>query len=207
MKVCSACAVEKPLTDFGKNSCKPDGLCAACKVCRNARRKRGYYKDPEKSIQKAIVWNKENRARCRETAKARYLKNHPQRRAEARARYQENKAQASASNAAYRKANPGICRAIKAKRRAAKLQRTPRWLTPEDFLRIREIYESARALEIETGIEYHVDHIYPLQGQKVSGLHVPGNLQILTAAENLAKHNRLLDERYLFELDDKHKGA
>lgn len=189
MKTCSACGIEKPLSDFGKNSCKPDGLCAACKACRNARRKAGYRKNPKKSVEAAKKWNRENRAACRENSRASYARHRELRKVISRERYWVNKDQANLANAAYRKANPGICRAIKAKRRAAKLQRTPKWLTVEDLLTIRKIYEDARRIEKETGVKHHVDHIYPLQGRKVSGLHVPGNLQILTAAQNLKKHN------------------
>jgi hypothetical protein len=74
-----------------------------------------------------------------------------------------------------------------AKRRCAKLQRTPPWA---DMKAIREFYVLARALSVETGIEHHVDHDIPLQGTQVSGLHVPANLQILTGVENSRKRNK-----------------
>lgn len=77
--------------------------------------------------------------------------------------------------------------ALAAKRRAAKLERSPTWA---DHEAITEIYARARRLTAETGVEHHVDHFYPLQGKKVSGLHVAGNLQVIPAAHNLRKGNR-----------------
>jgi hypothetical protein len=68
-----------------------------------------------------------------------------------------------------------------AKRKAAKLQRTPKWLSDKDKHKIDEIYR------LRPG--YHVDHIVPLQGVNVSGLHVPWNLQYLIARENYVKNN------------------
>jgi len=67
-----------------------------------------------------------------------------------------------------------------AKRRASKLSRTPKWANLD---KIKEIY-----LNCPEG--YHVDHIIPLQGKLVSGLHVPENLQYLPAHENLSKSNK-----------------
>jgi hypothetical protein len=66
----------------------------------------------------------------------------------------------------------------------------PRWLTVDDRIAIRRVYEEADRLTIETGILHHVDHIVPLRGKTVSGLHVPWNLRALPAAENLSKGNR-----------------
>lgn len=67
-----------------------------------------------------------------------------------------------------------------AKRRAAKLQRTPVW---SDLEKIKEIYDEAQSM----AGEFHVDHIIPLCGNLVSGLHVFENLQIIPASENVKK--------------------
>ena len=55
---------------------------------------------------------------------------------------------------------------------------------------IRAIYAEAKRLSKETGVPHHVDHVIPLQGEYVTGLHVETNLQILSASANLAKRNR-----------------
>lgn len=70
---------------------------------------------------------------------------------------------------------------------AAKLRATPDWLTESDLDKMRAIYSEAQRLSKETGILHHVDHIHPLRGKTVCGLHCPLNLQILTATDNLSK--------------------
>lgn len=72
------------------------------------------------------------------------------------------------------------------KRRAARLQRTPAW---GDLDAMRAIYNKAAALTRSTGVPHTVDHVIPLQGKLVSGLHVHNNLQILTGSENSKKRN------------------
>lgn len=76
-----------------------------------------------------------------------------------------------------------------AKRRSSKLNRTPSWLTDIEFKEIEQIYKLSRLLTKQTGIKHHVDHIIPLQGKLVSGLHVPSNLQVILAVDNLIKSN------------------
>ena len=76
------------------------------------------------------------------------------------------------------------------KRRAAKLQRTPSWA---DLSAIQRMYVEARRKTRKTGIDHHVDHVIPLQGKTVCGLHVANNLQVLTASENGRKYNKLIE--------------
>lgn len=73
------------------------------------------------------------------------------------------------------------------KRQAAKLERTPSWANDQ---LIAAYYKEAKRLEELTGIEFQVDHIIPLQGELVSGLHVETNLQLLTRHDNGRKSNK-----------------
>lgn len=77
-----------------------------------------------------------------------------------------------------------------ARRRASRLQRTPAWLTEDDFWLIEQAYELAQLRTQIFGFQWHVDHIVPLQGELVSGLHVPHNLQVIPARDNLRKSNK-----------------
>jgi hypothetical protein len=81
-------------------------------------------------------------------------------------------------------------RARLAKRRAQKKNATPPWLTRQHMAEIRKVYSLAFELERKTGVKHHVDHIVPLRGKNVSGLHVPWNLRAIPAEENLRKWNR-----------------
>lgn len=102
--------------------------------------------------------------------------------------YQEaNREKITAWFAAHHKAHPERGRANNAKRKAAKKRATPSWA---DLDEIKAMYELCVHVEYLTGVPHHVDHIVPLRGKLVSGLHVANNLQILTATENIKKGNR-----------------
>ena len=91
---------------------------------------------------------------------------------------------------AYIEANKHMLCFYSSQYRARKLNATPPWITAEDLQRIAEIYEQAKTITEQTGIEHHVDHIIPLKGKSISGLHIPENLQILTKEDNLKKSNQ-----------------
>ena len=134
------------------------------------------------------AWVEKNRERAREIDRA-YRLRHPET-IKARARktwakhghkyvYPETRAAWCAANRHKRRAND-------ARRNAAKLQRTPAWADHES---INLWYLGARILGELLGEPYHVDHVVPLQGETVSGLHTFENLQLLPARENLRKSN------------------
>jgi len=70
--------------------------------------------------------------------------------------------------------------------RSIKQNATPDWVDKED---LKGMYTLAKRLENLCGVSYHVDHIVPLNGENICGLHVPWNLQILEAKMNLSKGN------------------
>jgi hypothetical protein len=78
---------------------------------------------------------------------------------------------------------------MNAKRRANTKNRTPVWLTEFDRLKMKCYYQVAAMRSRESGQKWHIDHIIPLQGENVCGLHVPNNLQIIPAIENMRKNN------------------
>ena len=87
----------------------------------------------------------------------------------------------------FYKANKERYVAARARRRAAQESATPTWLTAIDKAMIQEMYDVSEARYIQTGIKHHVDHIVPINGKGVAGMHVPWNLQVITAHENLSK--------------------
>jgi len=134
---------------------------------------------PEANKARAAAWRKANPERTKllrqkaiERRKARWIE------------YLEQERQRYLKN--YR-ADPGKFTAKGAKRRAATLQATPPWC---DLAGIVAIYREAQHLSAITGIDHDVDHIVPLSGKNVCGLHVPINLQIIPSSANRRKLNK-----------------
>lgn len=90
----------------------------------------------------------------------------------------------------WQKNNKGKVNANTALRHSAKMQRTPKWLSNVDKLKIKCLYQVAAMYSRESDEAWHVDHIVPLQGENVSGLHVPWNLRVIPGTDNIRKSNR-----------------
>ena len=82
---------------------------------------------------------------------------------------------------------PGVKARSKIRRRVAEKQAFPKWANKEI---IDLIYQQADDLTTTTGTRYSVDHIVPLRGKLVSGLHVEHNLRVLPLTENVSKTNK-----------------
>lgn len=167
----------------------------------NADRRQERIDNPDKVRQEA----RENYEKTKEKRRL-YDKNYRERHGEviklkSKERNKRDKIKISVRNKAYRirnkekiqqkiKDNTGAHAATSAKRRAVKLKATPPWLTDEQLLEIKLLYLFVAERRKITGLDLEVDHIIPLQGENVCGLHVPWNLQVLTASENASKGNR-----------------
>jgi len=160
MKICTLCEQEKKLEDFPRDKYKKSGRKSRCKTCEADMARLARAKDPERSREISRAY----RGRNKEKERARYT--------------------------AYNKRNPEVRAFHSANRRAKKNNATPNWLSEDHWAQINLIYQHAKECQMLTGDKYHVDHIIPLNGENVSGLHVPWNLQVLPADINIAKGNR-----------------
>lgn len=138
--------------------------------------------NPEKVVARNRCYQEANPEKHGARQKA-YVAAHPEKVAETEKAYRAaNPEKVAATHKRWRAENPVLCTAMRAKRRAAKLQATPAWAEPE---LIKQVYAEAAYRGM------HVDHIVPLQGKTVCGLHVHYNMQLLTRSQNSAKGNRL----------------
>ncbi len=151
-----------------------------------------YYTNHEKSLECRRNYHHENYQKFKEKKKAYALANYEYFQKYYEQYYLDHREERLESRKLYNSLNRGKVTALSALYRTMKLQATPKWLTNEHKHQIQEIYEESARLTKETGIKHAVDHIIPLQGKIVCGLHVPWNLQILTFSENSKKSNKLL---------------
>ena len=162
-----------------------------------AHSKKYYLKNKEKIKQLSRLYRLNNIKKVKEINRLYYLKNkktrkekiklyilnNKEKRIETNRLYNlNNKEKKREYNIKYKLKNPHIQKAILAKRRAAKLKATPKFANLE---KIKEIYKNCPK-------GYHVDHIVPLQGKEICGLHVEWNLQYLTPSDNHSKSNKLI---------------
>ncbi len=182
-KHCRCCLQDVALEDFYKNRAAKDGLTNKCKRC--SKEYSSQYKDQnkelveayrktyiesylEKTKEKRLAWQKAYREAHLEDRKAYDREYH-------RARYKDQRE---------------VYAEKSARRRCNKLSATPPWLDEEHKKRLSSLYKACRNVTERSGKVHHVDHIVPLQGENVCGLHVWWNLRIIPAEMNLSKGNR-----------------
>jgi len=186
MKQCACCKETKSLESFYKDKRATDGLMSSCKKCHNTRIKKWQERNKDFCKSYAAQYQKENKESTNAKSKRWKDKNkeHLKKYSEANREHIRNM-----QRKRYWK-NPAKEVAKVRKYQADKIKRTPSWLTQHDHKVIESKYAMAAWLSGVVGIEYHVDHIIPLRGKNVSGLHVPDNLSVIRAKENLEKSNK-----------------
>ena len=136
----------------------------------------------------AREWYERNKELAKERARAWALAN-PKKVAEKNTKYKnKNKLKVTEYNKKWWSENKDKRATYEAKRRAMQLQRTPSW-DPDAHLIVAK-YQLAAMFSQASGIPHHVDHIIPLQGKNVSGLHVFSNLRVIPGADNVKKSNK-----------------
>jgi hypothetical protein len=185
-KICTKCAVSKSASDFYVDS-RRGYLRGKCKDCLKQEDKAYRIANPEKKAEQVKKWRDANPDKAKIITKRHFEKNRDamyQRTAKWR---EANREYCSQLTREWAKNNPSKASANASKRRAKLLNATPVWA---DFAAIQVEYDLADWCSKATGIKYHVDHIVPLQGKTICGLHVPNNLQVIPAKDNHVKHNK-----------------
>jgi hypothetical protein len=175
MKHCPHCNQVKPFEAFYASSTHKSGYASWCKECETERNKAKYEQRKEAHTVKAKEWRDANKDSQAIRVKAWREANPEQTKHIYRDWAQRNKDKVNAKWM---------------QREAAKKCRTPQWLTEDDLWTMEQAYDIASKRKSQFGFDWHVDHIVPLQGKTVSGLHVPWNLQVIPALANRQKSNR-----------------
>jgi len=203
-KACKQCKCTLPLGEF---CLTPTGrfsmYCLSCGIPTPAERTKAwykqhpehnerckqYYQDNKKERQAyQVKWAAENKEKHRASSKRSMAAKPEKYKALAQAYNKEHAEQIKARNKIWYEKNSDLMTAHSSKRRAAKLQAIPLWA---DLAKIKEFYTLAKYLTASSNTTYVVDHIVPLQGRTVCGLHCEDNLQVITQHDNAVKYNRL----------------
>lgn len=167
VKRCSKCKEHKETSSFHLSKSNRDGFCYVCKVCTHT----AYLAAKEHRCNRASLWKKTN----------------PEKRlANNRKWREENQDKARTCAREWAQRNRAYGASARAKRRATQLRATPSWAN--QFI-IEEAFDLARIRTEAFGFSWHVDHIIPLRGELVCGLHVENNLRVIPASINLSKGN------------------
>lgn len=179
MKKCTKCGEVKSFDCFSYDRRKKDECRSDCKACVAFYKKCYLENNRDKVRERKRKWHLDNRDKILEDKREYYKYNREYHLEYKKNYYKENKSKYRLDQKLY-------------KRRVR--HQMPKWLTFEQRREIELIYEHARECQLLTGDRYVVDHIVPLKGKNVCGLHVPWNLRVLPTDLNDSKGNKLIEE-------------
>jgi hypothetical protein len=173
-KICKLCGVLKPLDGYHRQTKAKDGRQPVCKPCAIARAVKHQRDNAATALPRIKAWGEANKEKTL-AYKAKWKR--------------ENAGKNAAINSAWKKENLGKVCGYAKKRYAAMTRATPAWAN-EFFM--AEAYSIAKLRTDKTGIQWSVDHIIPIFGETVCGLHVENNLQVIPLSENCRKGTKLM---------------
>lgn len=173
MRVLIACERPCPRGTVGMRGARGRCKCDACLDFERERKRRWSEKNRDKANAHSLAWRQRNPDNYA-SAISNWRAKNPEKAKEIMAR----------SGAKWSRRRCDKRAAMRAKARASRMNRLPIWAQHQD---IEAIYSLAAELTSKTGIPHEVDHIIPLNGDGVCGLHVKENLQIITRSENRSK--------------------
>ena len=182
-RVCLKCKEVKANTLFPATRYPVGRSPIICNVCKDCRR------------QYMLSYRKEKKEHIKKYRKEYEIKNSESIKTKQKEYRKNNKEFIAKLNKEWIENNRGLKNAHTGKRKAVELKATPKWLTESDWFRINAKYQLAAMFNAYTGEEWEVDHIFPLQGKEVCGLHVPSNLRVIPWLENVKKGNKLIEDR------------
>lgn len=155
------------------------------------KEKKKYEQDKERILARNKAYFEAHKEELKEKRKSYYAENADRIKAISNKYYWEHKEEIQPKMAKqykkYRAENKDKINAKDSRIRASKLRAMPSWA---DERAINIYYERAKLIR-DIGFDVHVDHIIPLNGKGICGLHVEYNLQIIPARENLSKGRRI----------------
>lgn len=177
MKHCKKCNITKSYSEFGKKKETKDGYRYCCRQCASLMSREKISNDPEARAKRNLNQKKfREKERTPEEAEAFRLKNVDQ----CKRQYYKDVERSRAYAKTWREKNPEHKRYMNSLRKKHIKIQTPKWA---DLKKIKEIY-----LTCPSGM--HVDHVIPLRGKLVCGLHVENNLRHMNGDENVQKNNK-----------------
>ena len=150
-----------------------------------------YNNNTEHAIQLVTAWQQINPEKVKQINRAWYQNNITKAKEYGKQWRLTNLEQAKENGRRWNKNNPDKKQALNAKRNASKIQAIPKWA---NLKKISEFYTEAALMTKVTGEQHDVDHIIPLQGKTICGLHCEDNLQVILHVENCKKGNKILEK-------------
>ena len=192
MKLCKLCNTYLPFDEFHRHHATKDGHNSYCKLCMKEYKAQYDKKNYDRNSNYRKDYNKRNAEKHKQDWKIRYsnpkykeyhLNKNKKWREEHSNRYKEGQLN-------WREANPEKLAEYSSFHRSRRKNAVPIWFSDFDKFVIQEAHNLRGLRLISTGIEWEVDHIIPISGKKVCGLHVAINLQVIPKIENKRKLNK-----------------